>query len=71
MKKPTVKFWRHLHGGLAVFWGVMMPISALTNLKNSLPYLVVISVYALMVGHFSSWQATRAEEENGSSDASG
>lgn len=48
-----------------------MPISALTNLKNSLPYLVVISVYALMVGHFSSWQATRAEEENGSSDASG
>lgn len=65
MRKPSVRFWKRFHGVLTVFWLIMMPISILTGLKNSLPYLVMLSVYALMVGHFSSWQATRAED-NGS-----
>lgn len=60
--KPTVTFFRHLHGWMTVAWAVMLPISILTGLKNSVPYLVGLSVYALMVGHFASWQGTRAEE---------
>lgn len=52
---------KRLHAILAIAWGLMIPVSMLTGLKNSVPYLVGISVYALMVGHFSSWQAGRAE----------
>ena len=66
--KPTVRFYKRLHGWLTVFWGVMIPISVLTSLKNSLPYLVLLSVYALMGSHFAAWQGTRAEDNsNGSS----
>jgi hypothetical protein len=52
---------KRVHGWLTVLWAAMIPVSMLTGLKNSLPYLVGLSVYALMVGHFSSWQAGRAE----------
>lgn len=45
----------------------MIPVSVSTGLKNSLPYLVALSVYALAVGHFASWQGSRAEEANDSS----
>lgn len=50
-----------LHGWLTIAWAAMIPVSVFTGLRNSVPYLVMLSVYALMVGHFSSWQAGRAE----------
>jgi hypothetical protein len=46
---------------LAVGWAVMMPVSALTPIRNSVPFLVGVSVYALAVSHFSAWRASRAE----------
>ena len=52
---------RRVHGWLTVAWAVMVPVSVATGLRQSVPYLVGLSVYALMVGHFSSWQAARAE----------
>lgn len=55
------KWLKSLHGWLTVVWAAMIPVSVLTGLRNSVPYLVMLSVYALMVGHFSSWQAGRAE----------
>jgi hypothetical protein len=33
----------------------------LTPLKNSVPLLVFISIYANVAGHFSAWQAARTE----------
>lgn len=59
--------WRRIHGWLTLFWFAMIPVSVTTGLKNSLPYLVALSVYALAVGHFASWQGSRAEEANDSS----
>lgn len=59
---------RRLHGWLTVFWGLMVPVSMLSGLRNSVPYLVGLSVYALMVGHFASWQGARAETTNESTD---
>lgn len=51
---------------MAVLWAAMIPVSVFTGLKNSVPFLVAISVYALSVGHFASWQGSRAEiESNG------
>lgn len=55
-------FLRRVHGWLTVGWAGMIPVSAATGLKHSLPFLVAISVYALAVGHFSAWQGTRAEQ---------
>lgn len=55
------KWFRWAHAVLAVAWTAMIPVSILTGLRNSVPYLVAISVYALAVGHASSWQSCRAE----------
>lgn len=57
---------RRVHGWLAVAWGVMIPVSVFTGLRSSVPYLVALSVYALMVGHFASWQSSRAETKDDS-----
>lgn len=63
----TALILRRVHGCLTVAWALMIPVSILTGLKNSLPYLVALSVYALAVGHFASWQGSRAEVANDSS----
>jgi len=64
VKKRSVTFWRKFHGWLTIFWAVMLPISLITGLKNSLPYIVGLSVYALMGTHFAAWQGSRAEDSN-------
>jgi len=39
----------------------MVPITLVTGLKSSIPFLVGVSIYANIVGHWSSWQAARVE----------
>ena len=43
----------YLNASLAVVWTAMLPITLLSGLKASIPYLAAISVYALMVGHLT------------------
>ena len=51
---------RSIHGWLTIIWLVAaLPICIF--LKDSLPFLVFISVYAVVTGHWSSWQAARVE----------
>lgn len=50
-----------VHATLAVFWVIMVPVALLTGLKNSVPFLVGISIYALIIGHWDGWQSTRVE----------
>lgn len=57
---------RHLHAALTIAWLAFAPVAMLTSLRSSVPLLVGISVYANVAGHWSAWQAARAEEENGS-----
>lgn len=52
---------RELHRALAILWAAMIPVAIFTPIRNSVPFLVAVSVYALAVGHFSSFQAVRAE----------
>lgn len=52
---------RRMHGWLTVMWAAMIPVSVFTGLRNSVPYLVALSVYALFGAHFSAWQASRSE----------
>jgi hypothetical protein len=61
-KQGDAASWlRHLHGWATVVWAVLSAPSMLWW-SNSIPYLVFLSVYAVVVGHWSSWQAARVEE---------
>ncbi len=52
---------RRVHGWATVVWCLLAPPSMLWW-RDSIPYLVGLSVYACMTGHFASWQACRTEE---------
>jgi hypothetical protein len=52
-----------IHVVLAALWFIAaFPIMLTPALANSVPLLVFISVYAIVVGHVSAAQAARADE---------
>lgn len=52
--------FRKINGWLTVIWFVAaFPICIF--LSTSVPFLVFISVYAVVTGHLSTWQATKVE----------
>jgi uncharacterized membrane protein len=55
------KKFRQLNGWLTILWFIAaFPICVF--LANSVPFLVFISVYAVVTGHLATWQAARVEE---------
>lgn len=51
---------RRVNGWLTILWLVAaLPICLW--LSESVPFLVFISVYAVVTGHWSAWQAARVE----------
>jgi hypothetical protein len=62
----SARFWKRLHLALFAVWVLLLPPTILWW-KDSIPYLVGMSWYAIAIGHISSWQAARAErkEEKG------
>ena len=54
-------FMRKVNGWLTVFWIVMIPVSILTGWISSVTYVSVLSLWALVSGHWSAWQAARVE----------
>lgn len=52
------------HAAATVLWIVMIPISVFTVLKDSVPFLVFLSLWALVGAHWSAWQAAQAEENS-------
>jgi hypothetical protein len=61
MKKIPRHLDRKVHGALTIGW-FLIAIPAVVLWKNSVPFLVYVSVYANFVGHWSSYQAAKAEE---------
>lgn len=55
---------RHFHAAMTLVWLAMIPVSVFTGLKDSVPFLVFISLWALVGAHWSAWQGVRAEEES-------
>lgn len=53
--------WRHLHLALGILW-VLLLVPTILWWKDSILWVLVISVYANIVGHWSAYQAVRAEE---------
>lgn len=60
-KLDDAVFLRKFHGYFTLVWGVLIPITIFTGLKGSIVWIALMSVWANFVGHFSSWQASRAE----------
>lgn len=53
---------QRLHFWLTLGWlASAAPVVAVKGLRESIPLLVFISIYANVAGHFSAWQAARAE----------
>jgi hypothetical protein len=55
------RFMRSLNGWLTIFWIVMIPVSILTGWISSVTYVAALSLWALVSGHWSAWQAARVE----------
>jgi hypothetical protein len=47
---------------MTVVWAMLF-IPALLWWKQSVPFLVFVSVYANFVGHWAAWEAAKAKEE--------
>jgi hypothetical protein len=56
-------FMRRVNGWLTIFWIVMIPLSILTGWISSVTYVAALSLWALVSGHWSAWQAARVEVE--------
>lgn len=58
------KHFRWIHLGLTMFFAVQIPVALLSGLKDSVPYLVFLSLWALVASHWAAWQAVKAEENS-------
>lgn len=54
-------FMRRVNGWFTLFWLVMIPISLVTHWVTSVVYVSALSLWALVSGHWSAWQAARVE----------
>jgi hypothetical protein len=54
-------FMRRVNGWLTVFWIGMIPLSLATGWVKSVVYVSALSLWALVSGHWSAWQAARVE----------
>jgi hypothetical protein len=54
-------FMRRVNGWLTIFWILMIPVSLITHWVNSVVYVSALSLWALVSGHWSAWQAARVE----------
>jgi hypothetical protein len=54
---------RRVNGWLTIFWLAMIPFSIALGLLSSVTYVAALSLWALVSGHWSAWQAARVEVE--------
>jgi len=54
-------FMRRINGWLTCFWILMIPVSIATGWIHSVTYVSALSLWALVSGHWSTWQAARVE----------
>ena len=54
-------FMRRLNGWLTMGWIVMIPVSYVAGWLRSVTFVSALSLWALVSGHWSTWQAARVE----------
>lgn len=55
------RYLRRFHAVVTLVWLTLVPPSIIWW-KESITWVVMMSVWANVAAHFSAWQATRAEE---------
>jgi hypothetical protein len=56
-------FMRRVNGWFTLFWIAMIPFSMAMGWLHSVAYVSALSLWALVSGHWSAWQAARVEVE--------
>ena len=64
-------FMRRVNGWLTIFWVAMLPISYELGWLNSVTFVSALSLWALVSGHWSAWQAARVEVYQQQEDIAG
>ena len=54
-------FMRRVNGWLTLFWIAMIPLSLAMGWLHSVAFVSALSLWALVSGHWSTWQAARVE----------
>ena len=54
------------HAFSVVFWMIMIPVSHFTGLSESVPFLNLISLWALVAAHWAGFQGAHAERSSSS-----
>ncbi len=54
-------FMRRVNGWMTIFWVVMIAPSFAFGWVNSVMYVSFLSLWALVSGHWATWQAARTE----------
>ncbi len=54
-------FMRRVNGWLTILWLVMIPVALVTGWVKSVVFVSALSLWALVAGHWSAWQAARVE----------
>ena len=62
---------RRVNGWLTIFWIAMIPVSAALGWLHSVTYVSALSLWALVSGHWSAWQAARVEVNQQEEDIAG
>jgi hypothetical protein len=62
IKAPSPETGRRIHFWMMVFWGINIVLIWFLPQSWQIPYLIVVSIYANFVGHWSGWSAERPSE---------
>jgi len=52
-----------VNGWLTIVWVIMIPVAIVTGWIKSVEFVAALSLWALVAGHWSAWQAARVEVE--------
>lgn len=67
MKIP-VRHLRAFHAWMTVLW-LILAVPSLLWWKNSILWVILLSVWANVASHFGAWQSARAEDAASPDDA--
>lgn len=67
----SARHWSWFHLFQVALWAALIPIALGSDLKDSVPFLVTISLLALVFSELAAWQAARMERRADPEDAYG
>ena len=59
-RKRRIRRNRRIHATLTVVWALLI-VPSILFWRNSVPYLVAVSVYANLAGHWAAYEASKEE----------